>query len=332
MPIDSEFAKIRPQILRISENNFEEIALAVYRLQTKHIPIYRQFQELLKIKADQVNLVSQIPFLPIQFFKTNKICVAGANEEAVFQSSGTTDAQLSRHFVNDLELYKKSCLQGFEHFFGPINHHHLLALLPSYLERSNSSLVYMTKYLMQCSGQDSEDFYLHDFAKLESRILELRASGRKLVLLGVSYALLDFAEQLSQEFPDLIVIETGGMKGRRREMIREELHKLLQQGFGTVAAICSEYGMTELLSQSYSLGLGRFQSPPWKRVFIRDVQDPLKQLATKATGALNIIDLANLYSCSFIATDDLGKKAEDGSFEVLGRLDHSDIRGCNLML
>lgn len=254
-----------------------------------------------------------------------------ASPEIVFSSSGTTGMLPSKHLVTDLSLYEQSFNSAFEQFYGQIANTCLLALLPSYLERDGSSLIYMVDALLKQSQHPDSGYFLHNHDDLYARLQQLQATNQKTILIGVTYALLDFIEQYKVEFPDLIVMETGGMKGKRKEMVREELHELLQNGFG-VNAVHSEYGMTELLSQAYSYGKGIFNCPPWMKVYLRDTNDPLSLSPDNKTGGINIIDLANLNSCSFIATQDLGKLFPDGSFEVLGRFDNADIRGCNLLI
>lgn len=251
--------------------------------------------------------------------------------QIIFTSSGTTGAKTSQHVVTDISLYEKSFLKAFEHFYGPVSHYCILALLPAYLEREGSSLVYMVDSLITKSRHSNSGFYLNNLDDLKKQLMLLQKKGQKTLLIGVSFALLDLAETMRFPLKNTIVMETGGMKGRRREMIRSELHQILKNAFG-VEQIHSEYGMTELLSQGYSKGHGIFNCPPWMKVLIRDTEDPLSIQKSGKNGGINIIDLANLNSCPFIATQDLGKVHPNGSFEVLGRFDHSDIRGCNLMV
>jgi hypothetical protein len=273
----------------------------------------------------------QIPFLPISFFKTHKIIENQAFADVIFSSSGTTGIDNSQHFVQNVKLYEESYLKGFEQYYGDINDYCILALLPNYLERQGSSLIYMVEDLIKKSNHPESGFYLYEHGQLEEKLNRLKANKQKTILIGVTYALLDFVENFPINFPELVVMETGGMKGRRKEMIREELHQTLCEGFG-VSEIHSEYGMTELLSQAYSKGNGIFETLPWMKVLIRDTNDPLTFLSNGKTGGINVIDLANINSCSFIATQDLGKIHTDNTFEVLGRFDNSDIRGCNLMV
>jgi phenylacetate-coenzyme A ligase PaaK-like adenylate-forming protein len=321
----SSFFKIR------SRGEFERTVLEVFKLQAEKNEVYHNFIKLLDINPSEVKSIAQIPFLPISFFKTEKILSSIKSSEIIFTSSGTTGADQSKHFVSDLQLYKESFTLGFDHFYGSPSNYTFLALLPGYLEREGSSLIYMMNDLIDLSGKSESGFYLSEHDKLAKIITDLEAKNRKTILVGVSFALLDFIEKHQFKLKHTIVMETGGMKGRRKELVREELHRVLKKGFG-INQIHSEYGMTELLSQAYSKGGGRFFCPPWMKVIIRDTEDPLSLLANGKSGGVNVIDLANLNSCSFIATQDLGKTYEDGSFEILGRFDHSDIRGCNLMV
>lgn len=313
-----------------SEREFESVALETFRFQYRNNKIYREFCEHLGKSESDVTQIHKIPFLPISFFKSKEIISGAKNPETIFTSSGTTGSQTSRHFVNVLDLYEKSFRNAFAHFYGTITDYCVLALLPSYLEREGSSLIYMVDDMIRKSGHPSSGFYLNDLKGLRTKLGQLNAERQKTLLIGVSFALLDMAENHSIQLDRTIIMETGGMKGRRKELIREELHGILKKGFGA-DTIHSEYGMTELLSQAYSKGNGIFETPPWMKVLIRDTEDPLCFYAPGKTGGLNIIDLANRYSCAFIATQDLGKIHENESFEVLGRFDHSDIRGCNLM-
>jgi len=313
-----------------NQAQFEEMCMRVFRHQVNNNKVYQEFIKLLGRRPDQITRVEQIPFLPIDFFKSRDILSSSQQVETVFTSSGTTGSVPSRHLVTDLSVYRKSFTLGFEHFYGRPEDYTILALLPSYLERGGSSLVFMANELIQMSSSESSGFYLNNMEELAFNLAELDRSGQKILLLGVSYALLDLIALKQFKLNNTIVMETGGMKGRRREMVREELHKELSAGFG-VDQIHSEYGMTELLSQAYSHGNGIFDCPPWMKVLIRDPEDPFQLLDTKRTGGVNVIDLANFNSCSFIATQDLGRAQEGASFELVGRFDHSDIRGCNLM-
>ena len=310
---------------------FNANCLELFRFQYKNNTVYNQFVNLLHKNPEEIVHFSQIPFLPLNFFKTHKGISGRFSPEGIFSSSGTGVSGTSRHFVKNESLYHQSFLSGFKHFFGDIRQYTLLALLPSYLEREGSSLVLMAETLIKQSNQPKSGFYLHEYQQLADTLTLLKNQKKPTILLGVTYALLDMAEQFPCSFPDLIVMETGGMKGKRREMIREELHNQLMQGFG-VDRVFSEYGMTELLSQAYSKGHGRFYTPPWMKILIRDTNDPLSWLRINQNGGINVIDLANRYSCAFIETQDLGKLDFDGSFEVLGRFDNSDVRGCNLLV
>lgn len=309
---------------------FENMSLQIFNHQYHHNTIYRSFCDLINCSDSDVHSVSQIPCLPIQFFKTHKVVSSQEPVEAVFTSSATTTNAVSRHYVTDLSVYHRSFRKGFDHFYGNSEALAILALLPSYLEREGSSLIYMVDDLIKSSSPNESGFYLDNFKDLYDQLLQLEAQQKPTLLIGVSFALLDFVHEYTLNLEHTIVMETGGMKGRRKEMVREELHQILKTGFG-VNTIHSEYGMTELLSQAYSLEDSKFKSPPWMQVYCRDTEDALSKLPAGRTGGLNIIDLANYNSCSFIATQDLGKTNGDGTFEVLGRFDHSDIRGCNLM-
>lgn len=321
------------QIYNISPQNFDQICLELFYYQNKHNTIYSKFVELLGIDYSQVREVSKIPFLPISFFKTHKIQSGNWPSSTTFNSSGTTGSVSSQHLVYDLDLYRRNALEGFEAVYGSIKDYQILALLPSYLERSGSSLIYMTEQFIKESKHPESGFFLYDHQDLAKRLKEAQLAGRKVLLLGVTYALLDFAAAFPGNLSEgqVIVMETGGMKGRRKELLRTEVHQLLGTAFG-LQQIHSEYGMTELLSQAYSKGNGVFEPSKRMRICIREATDPLNLMPFGRSGGINIIDLANIDSCAFIATDDLGKVYEDGSFEVSGRFDASDIRGCNLML
>ena len=314
-----------------SPDTFNGVVLEIFHFQYKNNPVYRNFTDYLGIRPSGISHYTQIPFLPVEFFKDHKIISGQFDEEAVFTSSGTTGMQTARHYIKDLSLYEQSFVTNFEQQFGPVNNFVILALLPSYLERQGSSLVYMMDKLIRLSGDERSAFYLHDYEQLAETLNNLKNTSKKVLLMGVTYALLDLAEKYPVRFPELLLMETGGMKGMRREMIREELHEILKEAFG-VQQVCSEYGMTELLSQAYSTKSGIFQTPPWMKILIRDINDPLTLLENGQTGGINIIDLANIYSCSFIATKDLGRKTGESTFEMLGRYDNSDVRGCNLLI
>jgi len=313
-----------------SKDDFETQALQVFKFQFEHNPVYRSFCDLLYKHPSDVKSIEDIPFLPIQFFKSHKVISSQGAIQETFTSSGTTGSITSKHHVIDLDIYEKSFTKGFEQIYGTIKEYTILALLPNYLERKGSSLVYMTNALIKKSNNPKSGFYLNNLESLKDTLIHLDSQNKKVVLIGVSFALLDLVERYSFNFNNTIVMETGGMKGRRKELIREELHSILKNGFG-VETIHSEYGMTELLSQAYSKGQGLFECPNWMQVLTRDPEDALT-ISNKQSGGLNIIDLANVNSCSFIATQDLGRVNKDGTFEVIGRFDNSDIRGCNLMV
>lgn len=311
--------------------DFEEKTLAIFRHQALNCEVYKQYIGHLKVDPVAVDRIEDIPFLPISFFKTHEVLSEKKLPEVIFSSSGTTGMTTSKHLVTDVGIYEESFNTAFMQVYGRAEDRCILALLPSYLEREGSSLIYMVDALLKQSKDPLSGYFLHNHEELFQTLLELRKSGRKTILFGVTYALLDFIEQYMVEFPELIVMETGGMKGKRKEMIREELHDRLCAGFG-VEKIHSEYGMTELLSQAYSPGDGLFYCPAWMKILLRDTNDPLSLIHKNQTGGINIIDLANINSCAFIATQDLGRLYADGSFEVLGRFDNSDIRGCNLLV
>lgn len=312
-------------------DDFELRALEIFEFQYSNNGVYRKFCDLLKTTPEEVTTIEEIPFLPIEFFKSHKIVSSTRPSEKIFTSSGTTGQQTSQHFVTDLDIYVESFRRGFSNFYGSVEDYAVLALLPSYLEREGSSLIYMVDDLIKKSKNPHSGFYLHDLKALKERLEFLEHQEQKILLIGVSFALLDLVESFSFKLKNTIVMETGGMKGRRKEMIRAELHQVLKDGFG-VEKIHSEYGMTELLSQAYSFGNGIFRCPPWMKILIRDPEDAMSLLPKGKTGGINIIDLANINSCSFIATQDLGKNFGGGKSEILGRFDNSDIRGCNLLI
>jgi phenylacetate-coenzyme A ligase PaaK-like adenylate-forming protein len=315
-----------------SQDEFIEAALAVFNYQYEHNPVYNQYITALGKERGRVKDLTDIPFLPVEFFKTHRIITGSTTEEMIFESSGTTGTMPGRHFVTDLSLYERSFSEAFNLFYCSPADLIIMALLPSYTERGSSSLVYMADKLIRESNHPLSGFYKANSDSLITAIKKGRAGEKKILLLGVSFALLGLAESLSPDLSGVIVMETGGMKGRRKEMIRPELHDILKKKLN-IDTIHSEYGMTELLSQAYSSGGGIFYSPPWMRILLRDPQDPLSlHTKTETTGGINIIDLANINSCSFIATGDLGRLHHDGGFEVLGRFDNSDIRGCNLLV
>lgn len=312
-------------------HKFEKVALEIFQFQAKNNFVYKEFLSHLHIDIQNIVKVEDIPFLPIQFFKSHKVVSSEETIQRTFLSSGTTGNEQSKHFVADLSIYEESFTKGFEHFYGAIEDYTVLALLPSYMERDGSSLIYMVNNFIQKSRNGKSGFYLNNLEELAKNLVDLDKNNEKVLLIGVSFALLDLVEKHKFKLKNTIVMETGGMKGRRKELIREELHQILQEGFG-VENIHSEYGMTELLSQAYSKGNGIFECPPWMKILTRDTEDALTVLPDGKSGGINIIDLANVNSCSFIATQDLGKTDPNGTFEVLGRFDNSDIRGCNLMV
>lgn len=317
-----------------TEQDFSTAALNTFRYQYENIEIYRRFVDYLKINPDEVDRVANIPFLPIEMFKNHQILDKNATAGIFFQSSGTTKMNLSKHFIADEHIYKESICKSFEQFIGKPEDFIFLGLLPSYLEKQNSSLIYMVDYLMKKSGKPENGYFLYNHEDLFTLLNELQ--NKKVILFGVSFALLDFLDfcdtnSKTLQFSDsLTIIETGGMKGRKEEMTKNELLKILQEGFKT-EKIYSEYSMTELLSQAYSLGNNEYRCPNWMKIMIRNAEDPFNYEMEGRTGAINIIDLANIHSCSFIATQDLGKITGD-KFQVLGRIDHSDIRGCSLLV
>jgi phenylacetate-coenzyme A ligase PaaK-like adenylate-forming protein len=325
--------EIRQSVFKISaDDDFNDLAMKIFRFQYKTNPVYRKLSDLLQTDPGKIKHYLHVPFLPISLFRDHKIISGdGSVYEKVFTSSGTTGSVPSSHFIRDLKFYEESFTRSFQIFYGEPEKYRILALLPGYLERQGSSLVYMLDHLIRRTEKNGSGFFLHNMDTLEKQLLENQPDPIRTILFGASFALIDFAERFPVNINGMIVMETGGMKGRRKEMIREELHEILCRRLN-VERVHSEYGMTELLSQAYSSGNGIFRAPPWMKILIRDVNDPLQFLPGGQTGGINIIDLANLNSCSFIATQDLGKLHEDGSFEVVGRFDDSDVRGCNLMV
>lgn len=315
----------------VTETTFDKQALKLFAYQYIHNPVYRSYCDLINIDPSDVNDIKEIPFLPIQFFKTHNLNIAKKPPEINFASSKTTGQTPSIHPVNDLNLYIKSFKKSFLHFYGNIEDYVLLALLPSYLDRKDSSLVYMAEYLIKKTKRLESGFYLDDWNALRANLTELENKGQKTILMGVTFALLEGAEKYKWNLKNTIIMETGGMKGMRKEWVRSALHEKLQYEYNATR-IHSEYGMTELLSQAYSKSKGIFKCPPWMKVMTRSIEDPFELLIAGKTGALNIIDLANVDSCAFIATQDLGKMNADESFELLGRFDQAEIRGCNLMV
>jgi len=324
--------KLSATIFKIqSEQEFELAALDLFSWHYSHNNVYKTFCDSTGKTPENVHTLQQIPFLPVNLFRFNTILPDSVSAELFFETSGTSAAETGRHYIADPALYLASAMNCFRSFYGNIEEYTVLALLPGYLERQHSSLVYMVDHWIKCSKNPDSGFYLHDHEKLYSTLTALKKNKQKTLLIGVTHALVDFSEKYSIQFSELIVMETGGMKGRRKELSRNELHAILKKSFG-VPAIHSEYGMTELLSQAYSKSDGIFHCPPWMRVLLRDINDPLSPPQNKTTGAVNIIDLANMYSCPFLATDDSGILHEDGSFEITGRIDFSVIRGCSTMI
>ena len=319
------------QIFNISDDlDFKKHCLEIFNFQYNNNVVYREFCNLIYKNPAKINELNEIPFLPISFFKTKKI-LSTNNYEKVFYSSGTSQKIRSKHYISRIELYEKSFLTNFIHNYGKPEEYNIIGLLPNYLENSNSSLIYMVEKLIKFSKSNNSGFYMRDFDKLSEKLIKLEKKKEKTILIGVSYALLDLISYKKFKLKNTIVMETGGMKGQRKEMVKSELHEKLKIGFG-VSKIHSEYGMTELLSQAYSKGEGIFESPPWMKVIIRDINDAQNLNFNKTSGAINIIDLANINSCSFIATDDMGRYINNSKFEVVGRIDNSDIRGCNLLI
>lgn len=322
------------KIFSTDEQGFEALSLDIFKYQYGANPVYKNYVDALAVNSASIRKIEQIPFLPIRFFKSHAVVSGDFEPGAVFESSGTTTTVNSRHYVNDALLYKESFTKGFELFYGDAKGLCIIGLLPSYLERNSSSLVYMVNELVKQSNHPQSGFYLNEYEKLGTVLQQLENQKQPTLLIGVTFALLDLAEKFSMSLQYTTVVETGGMKGRRKEMIRAEVHDVLKRAFH-VPVIHSEYGMTELLSQAYSKGNGIFKSPPWMKILVRDEEDPLYVRSCPGsghiTGAINVIDLANIHSCSFIATDDAGRLYPNGSFEVLGRLDNSDLRGCSLL-
>ena len=309
--------------------SFEQLALELFRYQSKQVSVYRDYLRLLKKKPEEITKASQIPHLPVTLFKSHKVLSSEKITDFYFSSSGTTGQISSKHFVPDISIYEESFMSGFRHFYGDPRQYCFLALLPSYLERQGSSLVYMANRLIAESEHPLSGFYLHNYDELRQQLNKLKKNKQTIFVLGVTYALLDLLEE-PIDLSGAIIMETGGMKGRRKEMIKAELHQVLKSKSGA-AAIHSEYGMTELLSQAYSKGNGMFECPPWLKVQIAEIHDPFALAATGVTGVVQVTDLANIYSCAFIATQDLGRGYDDGRFEIMGRMDESELRGCNLM-
>lgn len=320
------------KILNISSSQeFEKFSIQIFNQQFEKNTIYREFCRLTGKNPSNIKSSFEIPFLPIQFFKTHKIISSNQPIRKTFHSSGTTKDNLSKHHITDLKLYEDCFLKIFMDFYGHPSKYNIIALLPTYLENKNSSLIYMVNKLIEKSENKHSRFYLDNYKELKEKLLYLEGGGKKTILFGVSYALLNLIDFHKFKLKKTTIIETGGMKGNRKELIKSELHEILKNGFG-VKNINSEYGMTELMSQAYSIHNEKFKSPPWMKIYIRESEDPMNIKTDNKSGGINIIDLANYNSCSFIATDDLGKLDKDGNFEILGRLDNSDQRGCNLLI
>ena len=314
-----------------NQSSFNKYCLDIYHFQYRNNLVYKKFCNMICENPMNINEITKIPFLPISFFKTKKILSVDKFEK-VFYSSGTTTNSRSKHFISDLKLYEESFIKNFKNNYGELNKYTIIALLPNYYENESSSLIYMVEKLIKLTKSNESGFFLDDYTNLSKKLNQLDSKNdRKTILIGVPYALLDLLDFNQFCFNNTIIMETGGMKGRRKELVRNELHEKLKSGFG-VNQIHSEYGMTELLSQAYSKGNGIFSTPAWMKVLIRDVNDAQNLNFNKKSGAINIIDLANYNSCSFIATDDMGKFVSESEFEVIGRIDNSDVRGCNLLI
>lgn len=323
----------RNRIFEVKDDSgFASLSIEIFNYQYGNNPVYRSFVDYLGKHPGRISKISDIPFMPVEFFRDHTVITGEIRVEMIFESSGTAGMITAKHFITDLKLYEESFLKGFRLFYGDPGKYIIGALLPSYAERAGSSLVYMADRLIKETNHKLSGFYREDISDFIRKARNWRNRGRKAMIIGVSFALLDLAEQNGPDLSGFIVMETGGMKGRRKEITREELHSVLKEKL-KIRSIHSEYGMTELLSQAYSKGNGKFNCPPWMKILVRDPQDPLTIFREPGkTGGINVIDLANINSCSFIATSDLGRISEDGSFEVLGRFDNSDIRGCNLMV
>lgn len=325
------FENFKSQLYRVNEKSFGNIALELFSFQAINNPVYHSYLHHLGFSFKRLSSTADIPFMPISFFKQHAVKTGAWSDEVIFSSSGTTGEKTSSHHIADLQFYLQHAEKCFSHSFGPLTDYHFLALLPSYLERNNSSLVAMMDYFIKGSKSIHSGFYLQDTDKLLKDLAKLRLDQRRPVLFGVSFALLDLAEKFGSDLSHVLVIETGGMKGRRKEITRFELHDQLKKGLN-VQEIYSEYGMTELLSQAYTKGKDRFFAPPWMKLIGREMTDPLQKGLLNETSGINVIDLANWHSNAFIETEDLGKVYDDGSFEILGRMDNSDVRGCNLLI
>ena len=318
------------KIFNVDYKNFDQIAFEVFKFQYKNNTVYKSYCDLLKKTPSNVEDISRVPFLPISFFKSHSV-ICTKKYDKVFYSSGTTNDNISKHYVSDINIYEKSFLKNFVDNYGDPKEYVILGLLPNYMENENSSLIYMVNNLIELSKSNDSGFFLKEYDPIIEKMKSLCRKNKKIILIGVSYALLDLTKNKNLNLENTIIIETGGMKGRRREMIKKELHEILKERTG-LKKIHSEYGMTELLSQAYSKSDGIFSWPKWMKIFIRDINDPNFLYSSNKSGGINIIDLANVNSCSFIATDDMGSLHKNGSFEIMGRIDHSDTRGCNLLV
>ena len=325
-------APLLEEIFRVTDSqSFEQLALEIFRFQAAGCPVYKEYLGLLGVDPGKVDTLFSIPFMPVSFFRDQIVMTGGGEPEKIFLSSGTAGVRQSRHMVKHLSVYDESLERNFRIFYGEPSQYAIMGLLPSYLERDGSSLIYMVNRLISLSGNSAGGFFLNDHDALLRSIASARSAGLKVLLIGVTFALLDMAERCPGDLSDVIIMETGGMKGRRQEMVRAELHEVLKDAFG-VKSVHSEYGMTELLSQAYSQGEGLFSTPPWMKVLMRDSHDPMSHSQDEgSSGGISVIDLANIWSCSFIATADLGRIDAGGCFEVLGRYDNADIRGCSLL-
>ncbi|WP_026135804.1 LuxE/PaaK family acyltransferase [Nafulsella turpanensis] len=321
---------LQSRVLQLSPADFEDLALEVFNFQAQENVVYGEYLQHLNVEPSEVSAISGIPFMPIDFFKTKSVRAGQWTEEGYYESSGTGYGVRSRHYIQDIGFYQQGAQKAFERLYGPLSQFAILALLPSYLEREHSSLVAMADFFMSKADSKLSGFYLYEHKALLEQVERVKKAGKKLLLIGVSFALLDLAEE-GADLSGAIVMETGGMKGRRKEMIRAELHEVLKKGLG-IAQIHSEYGMTELLSQAYARREGLFETPPWMKVYIRDLNDPFSFVNFGRSGGVNVVDLANVHSCAFVETQDIGISHPNGTFEILGRFDNSEIRGCNLLL
>lgn len=329
----NKFKSFKANLFAVNKDNFEAHALELFNFQAKNNPVYKQYIEFLNVRTASVDRLSKIPFLPIDFFKQHVIKTMEWEPQAVFESSGTTGQIPSKHYVEDISFYHKVTERIFDRFYGKPEAFTIMALLPSYLERENSSLVAMVDHFIKKTNSPYSGFYLYDLEALADQIAKIKDKGGAIILIGVSFALLNLAEQFEMDLTDVVVMETGGMKGKREELTREELHLILKKQF-KVREVHAEYGMTELMSQAYAKEKGLFEPPPWMKILIREMNDPFEiqvEGASKRAGGINVIDLANVQSCAFVETQDIGRIMEGDYFEVLGRFDNADLRGCNLL-